>query len=91
MPGFQRFVKHNMIEDSCLKLAIQNINLIKIKKDEYIFREGNKTREFFGIIKGSIAIRKMKPDYEDVLNTFVKNKKILKQMRVMSKLYFTLL
>jgi len=89
MPGFQRFVKFNMVDDNCLKLAVQNINLVRVPKDEYIFREGSRTKEFFGIIKGVIAIRKRKPSYEENIKNMIKKKQIIKEINhVMRKFNF---
>ena len=78
MPGFQRFIKYNMIDDSCLRLAVANIKLARYTADEYIFREGSRTKEFFGIIKGTISIRVRKKSYEEALNQMFKQKQALK-------------
>ncbi len=85
MPGFQRFTKYNTIDDHCIKTAIANINLVKVVKGDYIFRQGSKTKEFFGIIKGKISIRIRKASYEETLKNFVKKKQLIKEMKVMSK------
>lgn len=80
MPGFQRFVKYNMIDDMCLKLAVVNIKLVRLKKNEYIFKEGTRTKEFFGIIKGLISIRKNDSEHDDIVKEFIKKKKFELEM-----------
>ena len=85
MPGFQRFTKYNNIDDHCIKTAVSNINLVRVVKGDYIFRQGSKTKEFFGIIKGQISIRIRKASYEETHKKFVKKKQIMKEMKILSK------
>ncbi len=83
MPGFQRFLKYNRIDEKHLKLAIPNISLVRVAKGDYIFREGSRTKEFFGIIKGQVLITKRKDDYEKVINSILKNKTKPQDMSVL--------
>lgn len=86
MAGFQRFLKYNRIDEKRLRICIPHISLVRIAKGEYIFREGSRTKEFFGIIKGQVLITKRKDDYEKILNSIIKNKAKPKDMSSIGKL-----
>lgn len=45
-----------------------NFQLEHIKKGEYIFREGDSSKKFYGVIKGRISIRVRKRERIDYTN-----------------------
>lgn len=81
--GFYRFIKFNSIDDESLKNAVPYIKLSKYPEGSYIFRQGEITKEFFGIIKGRISIRVKKENYEKTFQKLIKNRKLF-EVRALS-------
>ena len=56
--GIQRFIQLNNIDEKCLEKAAENLEIRKVKKNQYILHEGEPTGFFAGLIKGKVSIRK---------------------------------
>ena len=56
--GIQRFIQLNNIDEKCLEKAAENLQIRKVKKNQYFLHEGEPTGFFAGLIKGKVSIRK---------------------------------
>jgi CRP-like cAMP-binding protein len=65
------------VDDSSLKLAASHMRIVRFPENTYIFRQGEVTKEFYGIIKGRISIRVRKPTFEKTLNKIIRGRKML--------------
>jgi hypothetical protein len=57
MPEFKKFIKFNNIDHDSIRLAANYMEYIKIPKDTYIFKQGELSKNFYGVINGKISIR----------------------------------
>lgn len=57
LPGFKKFCDMNYIGSNIIEKAAGQMQLLRVKKGEYIFKEGDKSIFFYGIIRGNVSIR----------------------------------
>lgn len=57
LPGFKKFCDMNYISPNIIEKAAGQMQLLRVKKGDYIFKEGEKSNYFYGIIRGNVSIR----------------------------------
>lgn len=57
MPEIRKFLKYNNIDYDAVRQASNYIEYMHVEKGKYIFRQGDKSDFFYGIINGKVSIR----------------------------------
>lgn len=72
-------MKYNNVDDEAVKIAANFISYIEIKKGEYVFKQGDESDVFYGIINGKISIRDEWTEYieKDLTNLVTSNKSLI--------------
>lgn len=52
-----KFLRFFKIDEQALRQAIKNFEYLNVPKNYYVFLQGEQSRKFFGIIKGSVSLR----------------------------------
>lgn len=56
--GYKQFLHFNSIKEDIAKLVVPFFKYLNVKNGEYIFHEGDHSKNFYCILKGKISIRK---------------------------------
>ena len=57
MPEFKKFILFHNIDPDSIRLASNYMEYRKVQKNTCIFKQGESSSHFFGIISGKISIR----------------------------------
>ena len=60
LPGFKKFMNIMGLSRKILLKAAEKLSYMKVRPGEYIFREGNKSDNFYCILSGKIELSKVK-------------------------------
>ena len=58
LTGFSQFIKINSVDDESIHKAANNLQIVFVKKNDYLFHEGDDSNYFYGILSGKISMRK---------------------------------
>lgn len=57
MPEFKKFIKFNNIDHDSIRMAANYMEYVKFPKGVYIFKQGEPSKMFYGVINGTVSIR----------------------------------
>ena len=60
LPDFKKLINYNRIDDKSFRIASRNMRYVKMTKGSCIFKQGDMSDVFYGIIKGRISLKKLK-------------------------------
>jgi hypothetical protein len=58
LPDFKRLITFNHIDDRAMKIASRNMGYAFFKNGDQIWKEGDMSECFYGIIQGKISLRR---------------------------------
>jgi len=58
LPDFKKLINYNHIDDNSFRIASRNMKYIKITEGTCIFKQGDMSDVFYGIIQGRVSLRK---------------------------------
>lgn len=58
LSGFSQFIKINSVDDQSINKAANNLEIVFVKKNDYLFHQGDESNHFYGILSGKISMRK---------------------------------
>ncbi len=57
MPEINKFLRFNYIDHDAIRQASNYIEYVRVEKGKYIFKQGDMSDFFYGIINGKVSIR----------------------------------
>jgi hypothetical protein len=57
IPEMKKFIKYNNIDHDAIRQSSNYIELVKVPKGGYIFKQGDPSDNFYCILRGKVSIR----------------------------------